>query len=127
MANPNSQPTSKTPATPNPFSPVSAVDLTTRALHHRVESTRSAVSTVLKDTRWPRESADIAQNLVHIISKIPDLPAEGLPAKDGAEQSILILEAVHTRVRNASEKYGERERGFRDGMKYNISSLRPIA
>ncbi|KAG9020217.1 hypothetical protein FS837_008431, partial [Tulasnella sp. UAMH 9824] len=36
-----------------------------------------------------------------------------------------VLEGVHANLKKASEKYGRRERGFRDGIKYNLSSLRP--
>ena len=35
-----------------------------------------------------------------------------------------VLEAVQRKVKEASEKYGTKERGFRDGIKFTLSSLR---
>lgn len=35
-----------------------------------------------------------------------------------------VLEAVRTSLKKASEKYGRKERGIVDGIKYSISSLR---
>ncbi|KAG8926216.1 hypothetical protein FRC01_009204, partial [Tulasnella sp. 417] len=123
MADPGSL--SPSTGAPDRSPQVPTVNISAQERCDRIEHTKSAISTLLKETKWPRESEDTAQDLLQIIDKIPELPAGITPVKDAIEQSLQILEAVHTTVKTASEKYGTRERGFRDGIRFNISSLRP--
>ncbi|KIO28034.1 hypothetical protein M407DRAFT_22795 [Tulasnella calospora MUT 4182] len=125
MADPRNQPPSKSPVTSKSPSQLPTVDVSTHELYDKVKATRSAISTLLKDTTWPPESIGAVQSFLQTMSSFPELPAEGVPVKDDTEKFILVLEGAHTTVKKASDKYGSKERGIRDGIKYSLSSLRP--
>ncbi|KIO22431.1 hypothetical protein M407DRAFT_28012, partial [Tulasnella calospora MUT 4182] len=116
---------SNLPTTSNqiPPAPDLPVGVSARELCERVAAARHATCTLLKDTKWPLEVDGAAQNLLQTITNLPDLPADIIPFKDTAERLIRALEATHVSVKKASEKYGKKERGFKDGIKYKISSL----
>ncbi|KIO27607.1 hypothetical protein M407DRAFT_23169 [Tulasnella calospora MUT 4182] len=127
FTSPSGQLSSNLPTTSNqiPPAPDPTVGFSTGEPYERVTAARHATSTLLKDTKWPLPLNDAAQNLLQTITKLPGLPADITPFKDIAEQFLRALEATHASVKKASEKYGKKERGFRDSIKHNILSLRP--
>ncbi|KIO26408.1 hypothetical protein M407DRAFT_24370, partial [Tulasnella calospora MUT 4182] len=99
-------------------------DISFQELLDKSLSARSAALSLLTDTKWHPDTNDAAQDLLQTIKNLPDLPEDVLvnPVKDAVMEFVRVLEGVHARLKETSEKYGMRERGFLKGIKYNLSS-----
>lgn len=125
MTSPDSQPSSKSLGTPTSFPQVPAFNASTQELGDRIKSIASALSNLIKETEWPLECHDAAQNFQDTMDGLAELPSNTSLVKDAAEEFLRVLEAAHTDVKKASDKYGKKERGLREGFRHQISSLRP--
>ncbi|KAG8940544.1 hypothetical protein FRC00_012963, partial [Tulasnella sp. 408] len=84
--------------------------------------------TLQQGTEWPAESRAAAQGLLDTINACPDVPkniSSGMgKLADAVENTHRVLGGVHTKLKKAAEKYGIKERGLRDELKYRASSFR---
>ncbi|KAG9024171.1 hypothetical protein FS837_005461, partial [Tulasnella sp. UAMH 9824] len=101
-------------------------------LRGRVDDTRKAVLSVLKDTDWPRQASNDVQDLIRKMEAplaLNKLPKEGTEifeqVKTIIRQLLGHLENAQTRLREESEKYGARKKGFRETFKAVFSRNDP--
>ncbi|KAG8943233.1 hypothetical protein FRC04_003143 [Tulasnella sp. 424] len=99
--------------------------------YKRVQDARSVAVSVLEGTEWPRRSRAAAQDLLQAIKRSPniqELPgdASDIPEdlRAAVEKFISVLREVNTKLDKIASKYGTRQRGMRERIKYFLSMLR---
>ncbi|KAG9030638.1 hypothetical protein FS837_003220, partial [Tulasnella sp. UAMH 9824] len=86
----------------------------------KVHDARQAVLSILKDTDWPKQASNDAQDLIRkleaplVLDKLPKEGTEGHDQiKTATHQLLGQLESVQTRLKRESEKYGTKKKGFK--------------
>ncbi|KAG9041300.1 hypothetical protein FS837_012429 [Tulasnella sp. UAMH 9824] len=95
----------------------------------RIDGSRRKAVSILQDTKWPQQANTPAQELLQVISKSPKL--DNLPKDTNKipteqisvmERLASIMGDVCTKLKKASQKYGEK-RDFSDMLKHPLASL----
>ncbi|KAG8971096.1 hypothetical protein FRC05_011465 [Tulasnella sp. 425] len=99
--------------------------------HKRFQDAQSIARSILEGTEWPRRSRTAAQDLLQAIEGSPNIQelygtANELPEdlRGAVENFISVLREVSSKLEKISSKYGVRNRGIRERIKYYLAMLR---
>ncbi|KAG8909512.1 hypothetical protein FRC01_006893, partial [Tulasnella sp. 417] len=102
------------------------------SLGGKVDNTKGAVLSILKETAWPKEASNDAQALIQTMEApldLDNLPKDETQIPTEVKTSIKLLlrelENAHVKVRGESKKYGTRKKGFRKKVKKLFSRTDP--
>ncbi|KAG8907072.1 hypothetical protein FRC01_007828, partial [Tulasnella sp. 417] len=90
---------------------------------------KSAILTLIENTRWPSKASAAQQNLLRTVKNAADTPeaTTQLPPgeKDAMDEYIEALRRVHDRLKDASTKYGKKDLRKRDKIKKMLRGSAP--